>query len=164
MLVKFNQAQYGKILYQHVLVQSPRQVAISSLFKFPANMCCIEKYRFDLIHYTQKQFKLQNRCGIHVSLRHLFWTLISVILQLPKLYLLFIICPLILSLVLFQINVYILSLTLFLNLKPEVGNTDNWYICLDITIDLTINTWQSVDNPLRFHVFRCVVILFNISG
>ena len=163
-LVKFNSAQYWNISYQNVLVQWPRQVAISFLFKFPANMCSIGKCRFDLIHSTQKQLKLQNIRGIHASLRLLFWTLISIILQPPSLYSWFIIVLLILSLLLFQINLYILSLTLFIKFRLGVGSMDNWYISVDMAIDLTINTWPSVDSPLRFHIFRHFVILFNLSG
>ena len=158
-LVKFNSAQYWNISYQ-----TPRQVAISFLFKFPANMYSIGKCRFDLIHSTQKQLKLQNICGIHASLRHLFWTLISIILQPPSLYSWFIIVLLILSLLLFQINLYILSLTLFIKFELGVGSMDNWYISVDMAIDLTINTRPTVDSLLRFHIFRHFVILFNLSG
>ena len=163
-LVKFNWTKHWNISYQNVLVQWLRHVEISVLFKFCANMCSTGKCRFDLIHSTQKKLKLQIIHGTHASLRHLFWTLISIILQPPSSYSWFIIGLLILPLLLFQINLYIWSLTLFIKFKLEVGSIDSWYISLDMAIDLTINTQPSVDSPLRFHIFRHFVILFNLSG
>ena len=65
-------------------------------------MCSIMKCGFYIMHSIQKQFKLQNIHGIHASLRHLLWILISIILQPLSLYSWFIIVLLILSLLLFQ--------------------------------------------------------------
>ena len=44
-----------------------------------------------------------------------------------------------------------------------MGYMDDWYIHLNIATNLTIRIQSNTDNPLRFHIFKQVIIFLVLS-